>query len=67
VAELQALAAEAGVPAATIGRVGGDRIRVAVAGRDVLDESLVESERLWSCAIGNFFESQHATGESLTL
>jgi len=62
VAELQALAAEAGVPATVVGRVGGDRIRVAVAGRGVLDESLVAAERLWSCAIGNYFESRQATG-----
>ena len=61
-AELQALASEAGVPATTVGRVGGDRIRVAVAGRDVLDESLAAAERLWSSAIGNYFNSQRATG-----
>jgi phosphoribosylformylglycinamidine synthase len=62
VAELQALAEDAGVPASTVGRVGGDRIRVAVAGRGVLDESLAEAERLWSRAIGNYFESQRTTG-----
>ena len=62
VAELQALAAEAGVPVSTVGRVGGDRIRVAVAGRGVLDEPLATAERLWSCAIGDYFESQHAPG-----
>ena len=38
-AEVQALARGAGVPAAVVGRVGGDRIRIAVAGRVVLDES----------------------------
>jgi phosphoribosylformylglycinamidine synthase II len=62
VAELQALAEDAGVPANTVGRVGGDRIRVGVAGRSVLDEPLVEAERLWSRAIGNYFESQRTTG-----
>jgi len=62
VAELQTLAAKAGVPAATVGRVGGDRIRVAVAGRGVLDELLVTVERLWSGAIGDNFKLQHATG-----
>jgi len=58
--ELQALAATAGIPATIIGRVGGDRIRVAVARRGVLDEPLAEAERLWSSAIGNYFESQRA-------
>jgi len=62
VAEMQRLAAESGVPATTVGRVGGDRIRVAVDGRGVLDEPLAAAERLWSCAIGNHFESQRATG-----
>jgi phosphoribosylformylglycinamidine synthase subunit PurL len=61
-AELQALAEDAGVPVCTVGRVGGDRIRVAVAGRGVLDESLADAERLWSRAIGNYFESQRTTG-----
>ena len=60
IAELQTLAADAGVPARVIGRVGGHRIRVAVAGRGVLDESLADAERLWSDAIGSHFESQRA-------
>ena len=59
-AELQTLAAEAGVPATLIGRVGGHRIRVAVAGRGMLDESRADAERLWSNAIGNYFESPRA-------
>ena len=58
--ELQTLAAETGVPATIVGRVGGHRIRVAVAGRGVLDESLAEEERVWSDAIGNYFESPRA-------
>ena len=59
-AELQTCAAEAGVPATIVGRVGGRRIRVAVAGRGEIDASLSEAERQWSCAIGNYFESQRA-------
>jgi len=59
-AELQTLAAEASVPATVIGHVGGQRIRVAVAGRSVVDESLAEAERLWSDAIGSYFESKRA-------
>ena len=56
--ELQTLAEKAGVPATIIGRVGGHRIRVTVAGRGVIDESLAEAERCWSDAIGNYFVSQ---------
>jgi phosphoribosylformylglycinamidine synthase len=59
-AELQALAAESGIPTTLIGRVGGNRIRVAVAGRGVLDEPLGEAERLWSDAIGNYVEPHRA-------
>jgi phosphoribosylformylglycinamidine synthase len=58
--EFQSLASTAGVPATVIGRVGGDRIRVAVTRRGVLDEPLAEAERLWSSVIGNYFESQRA-------
>jgi phosphoribosylformylglycinamidine synthase len=59
-AELEALAKEAGVPVAVIGRVGGSRIRIAIAGRGVIDEQLADVERLWSGAIGKYFESQRA-------
>ena len=59
-AEVQALARDAGVPAAVVGRVGGDRIRIAVAGRVVLDELVTDVEPLWSNAIGGYFESKRA-------
>ena len=59
-AEVQALARDAGVPAAVVGRVGGDRIRIAVAGRVVLDELVTDVESLWSNAIGGYFESKRA-------
>jgi phosphoribosylformylglycinamidine synthase len=59
-AELEALAKEAGVPLAVIGRVGGSRLRVAIAGRLVIDEQLADVERLWADAIGRYFESQRA-------
>ena len=60
IAELEALAREAGIPAAIIGRVGEDRIRIAIAGRGVLDESLLDAERLWAEAIGQYFEPRRA-------
>ena len=59
-AELEALAKEAGVPVAVIGRVGGSRIHVAIAGRGVIDDQLADVERLWADAIGRYFESQRA-------
>lgn len=52
---LLAKAAAAGIPARDIGAVGGDRIRIAIDGRTVLDESLAEAERLWATAIGDRF------------
>ena len=45
-----------GVLVGTIGRVGGNRIRVSVDGRQVLDESLADAERLWSSSLGTFFD-----------
>jgi phosphoribosylformylglycinamidine synthase len=59
-AEIQALASDAGVPAAVVGRVGGDRIRIAVAGRVVIDEALTDLEPVWSEAIGHYFEAPRA-------
>jgi len=59
-AEFEALATEANVPIAVIGRVGGDRIQVSIAGRQVLDEPLADAEHLWASAIGQHFESQRA-------
>jgi len=59
-AELMRRAEQAGVPAARIGTVGGDRIRLSIAGRTVIDESLKSAEPLWSNAIGLYFEKQRA-------
>ena len=54
--ELLSLARREQVPAAVIGRVGGDRIRISIAGRPVLDESLAAAERIWATAIGRYFD-----------
>jgi general stress protein 26 len=48
------------VPARRIGVVGGDRIRVAVDGRLVLDESRAEAEPMWAPAVERYFEQQRA-------
>jgi phosphoribosylformylglycinamidine synthase len=59
-AALLSRAAAAGVPAAEIGIVGGDRIRIRVDGRPVVDEPLLESERIWSTALDAVFERRRA-------
>ena len=55
-----AMAAAATVPAARIGVVGGDRIRVSVEGVRVLDEPLAAMEQIWSTAIEGYFERRLA-------
>jgi phosphoribosylformylglycinamidine synthase subunit PurL len=54
--ELLSLAKAENVPAVVIGRVGGDRIRVSIEGRLVIDEPLLEAEQIWANAIGRYFE-----------
>jgi phosphoribosylformylglycinamidine synthase subunit PurL len=53
-------AASAGVPAAQIGTVGGDRIRISVDSRLVVDESLSDAESIWSGALERYFERARA-------
>ncbi len=61
VSTLLTMAAEAGVPATVIGRTGGDRVKISVDGRTVLDESLRDAEEIWSSAIGNCFARPRAS------
>jgi phosphoribosylformylglycinamidine synthase len=58
--DLLARAASAGVPAAVIGRVGGDRIRLTVAGATVIDERAADLQQIWETAIESRFESSKA-------
>jgi phosphoribosylformylglycinamidine synthase len=58
--DLLARASAAGVPAASIGAVGGNRIRVAIDGRVALDESVAESEQIWSTGVERYFERARA-------
>jgi phosphoribosylformylglycinamidine synthase len=60
VSDLLARTAAVGVPATRIGTVGGNRIRINVDGRTVLDESLIESEGIWSSALDHYFERARA-------
>ena len=59
-AELVRSAGKSGVPASIIGRVGGERIRIAISGVSAIDQDLAEAERIWSDAIGNYFNGQRA-------
>jgi phosphoribosylformylglycinamidine synthase subunit PurL len=43
------------VPAKVVGETGGNRLRISVAGRLVVDRSVDELERLWSSAIEQYF------------
>ena len=48
-------AAEARVPARVIGKTGGSRLRIAVAGGIAIDQRADEAERVWSTAIDRHF------------
>jgi phosphoribosylformylglycinamidine synthase len=48
-------AAAAQVPARVVGQTGGSRLRIAVAGEIVIDQSVDETERVWSTAIDKHF------------
>ena len=53
-------AAAAKVPARVIGQTGGSRLRIAVAGDIVIDQSVDEAERVWSTAIDRYFAQRVA-------
>jgi phosphoribosylformylglycinamidine synthase subunit PurL len=60
VATLTAMAQKAGVPATVIGRVGGNRIQIAVEGTRVVDELVSDAERIWATSIETWFEERRA-------
>jgi len=49
----------AGVPAELIGRTGGTRIAISVAGADGVDVDVSEAEQIWSGALERYFEKAH--------
>ena len=55
VTEILQRAALAGVLARVIGETGGNRLRIAVAGRVIVDASVDDAERVWSTAIEHVF------------
>ena len=54
------LAAELGVPARSIGRTGGDKLVVTIAGSPAIDCQVAEAERVWSLALGRYFAGRAA-------
>jgi phosphoribosylformylglycinamidine synthase len=60
VAEVLRGAAAHGVPARVIGETGGNRLRIAVAGRACVDMGVDELERGWSTAIERYFAKRVA-------
>jgi phosphoribosylformylglycinamidine synthase len=60
VAAVVKLAAELRVPVHRIGKTGGSRLAVRVAGQDAIDCTVAEAERLWSTAIERHFEGRAA-------
>jgi phosphoribosylformylglycinamidine synthase len=59
-AVLAGMAEKAGVPAREIGRVGGNRIQIAVEGRTVVVELVSDAERIWATSIESWFEQRRA-------
>jgi phosphoribosylformylglycinamidine synthase subunit PurL len=55
--ELRASAEKRGVPFRVIGRVGGDRLRIAVASRVLIDERIGALEELWKNAFARAIEA----------
>jgi phosphoribosylformylglycinamidine synthase len=55
VTEVLQRAASHGVPAQVVGETGGNRVRMAVAGRVAVDVPVDEAERVWTSAIEQTF------------
>ena len=54
------LAAEAGVPALVIGRTGGSRLIMRMAGALIMDVAVADAEQVWSGAIERYFKGRAA-------
>ena len=60
-----AKAKAAGVPAELIGRTGGTRIAIAVAGADGLDIGVADAEQVWGHALERYFDKTLGRTEAL--
>ncbi len=56
-AAVRAAAEQSGVPIGVIGRVGGDRLQIAVGGRALVDEPVAALQDLWSTAFARAMEA----------
>ena len=54
------LAGDLGVPAVVVGRSGGSRVRIDVAGRRAIDCDLAAAEHVWTSAIERHFAGRAA-------
>ena len=59
VGALLALAARHGISAAVVGKTGGDRLRIRVAGMPAIDVAVADAERAWGGAIEQYFVREH--------
>ena len=59
-AGLLQLAADGGVPARVIGRTGGSRLTIQVAGRPAIECAVADAELIWSTAIERHFAGRAA-------
>jgi phosphoribosylformylglycinamidine (FGAM) synthase-like enzyme len=62
--QLEEIAAKADAPLTLLGRVGGDSIRIAVDGEEVIDEWVEELERRWRGSIGEQLETEVMAAEA---
>ena len=53
-------AAAANVPVRVIGQTGGNRLRIAVAGRIEVDVAMIDAERIWSSAVDQYMAQRVA-------
>jgi phosphoribosylformylglycinamidine synthase len=60
VTDILQMAAAAHVPARVIGETGGNRLRMSVAGRVLVDVAVEEAERAWSSTIDRLFSKKVA-------
>ena len=56
-AAVQSAAKEAGVPLARIGRVGGDRLKISVGKRVVVDEPVAALAGIWKTSFAKAIEA----------
>ena len=57
---LLAMARDAGLPAAVIGRTGGPRLAVSVSGTSVIDCAVSAAEQVWTTALERYFAGKAA-------